>query len=285
MFPKILKFSFLIFFLTVIEVLAQGKLEIFPLQNRQVEDVIPVIRPLMGPNETVSGMHNQLIVRASPRKLREIKTILEKIDTRLKNLRITVKQGHFSQLDKTEHKIEAKIPIGEAGRVIINSGDTKSSGVVVERRIERGSVRGKILQRKSSLNDNSSQVITTLEGSVATIYITRQVPIKEVRNFRRGGNITQFESTRYKDVRSGFMVLPRIQGDRVILKISPQQSRIINGEINTVGFDTILSGVVGEWIEFGRLNQNRNEQGSGIGSRNRSGQVEKRSVFIKVEEQ
>jgi hypothetical protein len=89
-----------------------------------------------------------------------------------------VKQGIFPQLNKIEQKIEAEIPIGEAGGVIINSGDTKSSGVVVERRIERGSVRGKILQRKTSLDEINSQVITTLEGSAATLYIRRQVPFK-----------------------------------------------------------------------------------------------------------
>ena len=81
------------------------------------------------------------------------------------------------------------------------------------------------------------------------------------------------------------MVLPQIRGDQVILEISPQQSRITNGKIETVGLNTIVRGRIGEWIELGGLNQNRNEQSSGIASRNTSGQVEKRSVFIKVEKQ
>jgi maltose-binding protein MalE len=68
-------------------------------------------------------MRDQLIVRASPRKLREIKTLLEKIDAQLTNLQITVKQGFRSQLNKMEQEIEVAIPIGEAGRVIINPGD------------------------------------------------------------------------------------------------------------------------------------------------------------------
>ena len=81
------------------------------------------------------------------------------------------------------------------------------------------------------------------------------------------------------------MVLPHIRGDQVILEISPQQSRIINGEIETVGLNTVLRERIGEWIELVGLNQNRNEQDSGIASRNTSGRVEKRSVFIKVEKQ
>jgi hypothetical protein len=79
--------------------------------------------------------------------------------------------------------------------------------------------------------------------------------------------------------------LPHIRGDQVILEISPQQSRIINGEIETVGLSTVIRGRLGEWIGLGGLNQNRNEQGSGIASRNTSGKVEKRSIFLKVEQQ
>ena len=41
----------------------------------------------------------------------------------------------------------------------------------------------------------------------------------------------------------------------------------------------------GELIELGRLSQRRDEQGSEIASRNTSKQVERRGVFIKIEEQ
>jgi type II secretory pathway component GspD/PulD (secretin) len=283
MFSRALKYGFLVFLLTAPTVMAQEKLEVIPLKNRRVEDVIPIIRPLLGRNEKVSGMRDQLIVRASPIKLREIKTLLEKIDAQLTNLRITVKQGFRSQLNKMEQEIEAAIPIGEAGRVIINPGD--KGGLIIGGKAEKGSIRGRFLQRKASLDEMNTQVVTTLEGNAATIYFTRRIPLKETRSFSTGNKVTQLESIRFRDVRSGFMVLPQIRGDQVILEISPQQSRITNGEIETVGLNTIVRGRIGEWIELGGLNQNRNEQSSGIASRNTSGQVEKRSVFIKVEKQ
>jgi len=135
------------------------------------------------------------------------------------------------------------------------------------------------------MDEMNTQVVTTLEGNAATIYFTRRIPLKETRSFSTGNKVTQLESIRFRDVRSRFMVLPQIRGDQVILEISPQQSRITNGEIETVGLNTIVRGRIGEWIELGGLNQNRNEQSSGIASRNTSGQVEKRSVFIKVEKQ
>ena len=111
--------------------MAQEKLEVIPLQNIQVEDVIPIIRPLLERNEKVIGMRNQLIVRDSPRKLREIKNLLKQIDAQLKNLRITVKQGVRSQLNELEKKLDAETPIGESGRVIINPEEKGSEGLII----------------------------------------------------------------------------------------------------------------------------------------------------------
>lgn len=248
-----------------------------------VEDVIPIIRPLLGRNESVTGMRQQLIVRASPRKLREIKGLLKKIDGQLKNLRITVKQGLRSQLSKREIEVSGEVPIGDSGRVIINPRE--KDGVIVEDKPGKGAVRGRVSDSESFLDEMNTQVVTTLAGNAATIYIGQQVPFKTTENFRTGNTVTQFESTQFRDVRTGFRVLPHIREDQVILEISPQQSRITNGKIETTGLNTVIRGQVGDWIELGGLNQNRDGQGSKIAGRNTSRQIEKRSVFIKVEEQ
>ena len=281
-FMRALKYFVLLCLLNASDVIAQGKLEVIPLQNRMVDEVVPIIRPLLGRNETVTGMRQQLIVRASPRKLREIKQLLETIDGQLKNLQITVKQGQRYQLNLREVEVNAEVPIGDSGRVIINSDNR--GGVKVDSKSVKGNVRGRLSDRKSFLDEMNTQVVTTLEGSPATIYIGQQVPFQITEKFRSGNIISQSQSTQFKDVRTGFKVLPQIRDDQVILKISPQQSRIINGTIETSGINTVIRGQVGEWIELGGLSQNRDEQGSDIASRNKSSQVEKRSVFIKVEE-
>ncbi len=170
MFLRSLKDAFLIVVLTAPVVMAQEKLKIFPLKNRIVEEVIPIIRPLLGRNEFVTGMRQQLIVRASPRKLREIKNLLGKIDGQLKNLRITVKQGLRSQLNELEAGIDAQIPIGDSGRVVINPGK-KEGGIIVEGKSGGGTVRGRISERESFSDEMNTQLVTTLEGSPATIFI------------------------------------------------------------------------------------------------------------------
>lgn len=280
---RLLKYIFLILLLNAPDVIAQEKLEVIPLRNRMVEEVVPIIRSLLGRNETVTGMRQQLIVRASPRKIREIKSLLEKIDVQLKNLRITVKQGLKSQLNVRQAEVNVEVPIGDLGRVIINRG--KKGGVILESKPGKGAVRGKLSERESILDEMNTQVVTTLEGNSATIYIGQQVPFTTTENFRTGNTASQIESTQFRDVRTGFKVLPQLREDQVILKISPQQSRITNGNIETTGLNTVIRGQVGEWIELGGLSQSRDEQGSEIASRNTSKQVERRSVFIKVEEQ
>jgi hypothetical protein len=222
-------------------------------------------------------------VRASPQKIREIKSLLEKIDGQLKNLRITVKHGLKSQLNIRQAEMNVEVPIGESGRVIINRG-TKGS-VIVESKSGKGAVRGKLSERESILNEMNTQVVTTLEGNSATIYIGQQVPFKTTENFRMGNTVSQVESTQFRDVQTGFKVLPQLREDQVILKISPQQSKITNGNIETTGLNTVIRGQVGKWIELGGLSQSRDEQGSETASRNTSKQVERRSVFIKVEAQ
>ena len=280
---RVLKYIFLISLLTAPDVIAQEKLEVIPLHNRMVEEVIPIMRSLLGRNETVMGMRQQLIVRASPRKIREIKSLLGKIDGQLNNLSITVKQGLKSQLNMRQAELNVEVPIGYSGRVILNRG-TKG-GVIVESKPGKGSVRGKLSERESILDEMNTQVVTTLDGNPATIYIGQQVPFKTTENFRTGNTVSQIESTQFREVRTGFKVLPQLREGHVILKISPQQSRITNGNIETTGLNTVIRGQVGEWIELGGLSQGRDEEGSGIASRNTSKKVEKRSVFIKVEEQ
>ena len=51
-------------------------LEIIEMKARSVEEMIPIIRPLVEPDGTVTGMQNQLIIRTSPERLTYNKLLL-----------------------------------------------------------------------------------------------------------------------------------------------------------------------------------------------------------------
>ena len=72
---------------------AEGTLEVIPLHNRTVEEVMPSLRPLLEPGGTLTGMQGQLILRASDANRAEIKQALAAIDTIPRQLTITVRQS------------------------------------------------------------------------------------------------------------------------------------------------------------------------------------------------
>ena len=158
-------------------------------------------------------------MRASPQKIREIKSFLEKIDEQLKNLRITVKQGLKSQLNLRQEEVRVEVPIGDSGRVIVNRG-TKG-GVVLESKPGKGVVRGKLSKRESILDEMNTPDVTNLEGNSATIYIGQQVPFTTTENFRARNTVSHVQSTHFRDVRTGFKILSQLRKDQVILEISP----------------------------------------------------------------
>src|SRR5260370_38182691 len=71
--------------------LAQQALEIIPLRHRTVDQVLPVLQPLVEPGGALTGQSGQLIVRTSPANLAEIKRALEAIDRPLRRLQISVR--------------------------------------------------------------------------------------------------------------------------------------------------------------------------------------------------
>ena len=66
--------------LAAAQALAQQSLEIIALRHRTVEQVLPVLRPLLEPGGTLTGQRGQLIVRASPANLAELRQALAAID-------------------------------------------------------------------------------------------------------------------------------------------------------------------------------------------------------------
>ena len=72
-------------------VCAQQTFEVIPLRHSTVDQVLPVLRPLLEPGGTLSGHSGQLIVRASPRNVEELRRALESIDRPRRRLQISVR--------------------------------------------------------------------------------------------------------------------------------------------------------------------------------------------------
>jgi hypothetical protein len=87
-------------------------------------------------------------------------------------------------------EVRIEVPIGDTGRVIVNRG-TKG-GVVLESKPGRRVVRAKFSKRESILDEMNTQVVTTLKGNSATIYICQQVPLRQRKISRRKTQFLKF---------------------------------------------------------------------------------------------
>jgi len=100
-----------------------------------------------------------------------------------------------------------------------------------------------------------------------------------------GGRVV--ESTEYRDVDTGFYVLPRVSGERVTLDIASQREALIArrpGAVDVQRATTTVSGRLGEWIEVAGSSEERSSERDVLLGRAGGIRAESRSVLLKVEE-
>ena len=264
-------------------------LEVIPLRYRTAQEVIPIIQPMLSREGSVSGLQGQLIVRTTPANLEEVKRILASVDTAPRQLLISVRQD--ADIDRSRSGAEVSGSLGgEHGRVTIpGNRDSRGGNVVIREGDDR--LRVHVLEGRGVKSDRNTQSVRVLEGREAFVGTGQSVPVRE-RQVRRvlinGQWVEQVvESTQYRDVTTGFYVLPRLAGDRVTLDVSPQReslSRHIPGGVNVQSLVTTVSGRLGEWMEIGGVSQDASGQQTVLLGRSTTAVRDSRRVLVKVDE-
>ncbi len=262
-------------------------LEIIPLQFRNADEIIPIIQPLVSKGGTVTGMNNQLIIKTTAGNLAEIKQVLAGIDKAARRLLITVKQDIDGEINTHEHGLSGRYSRGDVS-ISSNNGRDSKRGLVLSAEDEDGNnIRYRNLSTRSDLDDSNTFQVQTIDGKAAYIQTGQQVPIANRNAYVTRGGVVVQDTIDYHDVSSGFYVLPRVNGDRVTLQVSPQLSRVQpnqGGVFEVQSAETTTTGRLGEWLQIGGISQhfNSNERAN-LRSTRQSGQ-EQRTVLIKVEE-
>ena len=235
--------------------LAQYTLEIIPLKHRTVEQVLPTLRPLLEPGGTLTGQANQLMVRASPANVADIKRALEAIDRPLRRLLISVRFDE--SLDAASQNIEA------SGRV-----GNRSARVEVQAH-----------QSSSAAAERIDQRLQVLEGGRAMIYTGQSRPLRSRQTIQTPGGVVAQETIVQQDLATGFEVVPRVSGDRVSLEIAPQRETAESYQRAATSVDARL----GEWFEIGALASSARRDEHGIAAASGSRAAQSRRVWVKVE--
>lgn len=249
-----------------IGLVAAQQLEIIELKRKTVDQVLPTLLPLVEPGGTLTGMNNQLFLRASPRNRAEIKRALAALDTPTRRLIIRISENR---------KAEDNARGGEA------------SGQVVLGSTRRSNVEASVWNTKSVRGESAAQMVQTVEGGQAFIQVGRSLPIPMRQVVIGPGGAVINETVLYKDVGRGFYATPRLNGKRVTLDITQQadsQGGYGRGTIDTQRLSTTVSGRLGEWIELGGSGRQATGDQSGTLSLSTSDARDNRSIWLMVEE-
>lgn len=264
------------------------RIEVIELQGRTAEELIPLLQPVVGPEGALSGTGFELIVKATPTKLAEIKRLVGEIDHAPKRLLITVHMGELSYAEQQERSGQIRARQGdvtvEAGRPVDREG---GGGIYFG---DDGAVSGAARLRSTrSLGDSSDrQQVQALEGQPAYVATGTDYPYPshlEAWRGPRGGGYGAL-GIDYRETATGFYALARIRGDQAYVEISPQKeglNRNHRGAVDTQRISTTVSGPVGSWIRLGGSGREAVRQARETGRSARTRDRRDQPVWLKVE--
>ena len=236
--------------------------EVIPLGYRSAAEIIPVLKPLVAPSGSVSGIYTTLVVKADADTLAAIKQILAELDRAPRNLMVTLRHGVSDNLHQSD--VDSAFSI---------STDTSQSSV-------------QVFDTRSSTDGQDVQKVRVLEGNQAFIRFGESVPLAQRALIVSGTAVSVQDSIQYQDVTSGFYVLPRLNGDYVVVHISPHRQNLSNfggGVIDTQLADTTVSGRLGDWILLGGATNEETLDSSGTVYSTRSYESNTHSIYLRVD--
>lgn len=247
--------------------LAWGQgLEIIGLKHRSAEQLLPQLVPFVEPGGALGGMHDKLFLRASSRNQAEIRQLVAALDTPPRRLLISLRQ------DGADADQEGGA--GVSGRVVLGGGAPAASGTA------------RLYQADSRRRRDILQQVQTMDGGRAAIMVGEAflLPMRQVVLTPAG--VVLAESFVQRDLGTGFVAVPRLNGERVSLEISPRDDTPgpLPGSVNVQRLLTTVNGRLGEWLELGGALDEQRSSAGGIAAYRAGSASRQRRLLLKVEE-
>jgi len=255
---------------------------VIPLKHRPAQEMIPLIRPLLGPDDALTGMDYRLIIRTSDKNIKEIERVLAQLDVAPQQLRITVQQGVAENDNSTSQSLSGEVDVGPNARIKLPSRPSEKRGAA----IQNDKLRYTTQRRSSTGNNQNTQTLLTQDGQRAYIRIGKLVPhVKRIIELHQN-QLVLTQGVEMQDVTTGFDVLPRVHGDRIQVEITPRLSTLLNpstGLANVQELTTSVEVKRGEWIELGQIFSNRDQIQRAILESARTESGSQSTVRLKIE--
>ena len=242
------------------------------LQSRPAAEIIPIVKPMLATGEVITGSGYKLFLRASPETQAMVMEIIDALDIASKMLQISVFQGSEQDLDTVSVSAHLQIEDGNSS-VGVGSSEAGAGNISYN----TGNVSGEVNSTSTQTHRTNSPVhqLRVSEGTEGFIQTGQQIA------YYSGNNGTEF-----KDVTTGFYVLPRIHGGGVTLQVRPFKNtpgKKRSDNIDTQRADTTITGRIGEWLPLGGVNEQFNRSQSSIGSYSSSQGSRKDSIWIRAD--
>jgi hypothetical protein len=228
-------------------------LEVIELRSRLPEELIPTLLPLAGPDGTVVGAHHSLFVRASPQRLADVRRAVAELDRPARGLLIQVRQG--ASLGASRTGVAVRIDESAGGRdseARLRLGPRGPGGSRVVASAGQGDQRLDLTQE-----------VRTLDGHAAFIAVGTDRPLP-LLGLEPDGRLVRRGAV-YQSAQSGFYVVPRILGERVILGIETQAASAAGaGALHRGAVNSRVEGRLGDWIPIGTSTESAQTRGYGL---------------------
>lgn len=252
---------------------AETEFKIITLQHRFAEEVLPVIKPLVGDDGMATAMQNNLIIRTSRNNMAEIEQLVSSLDTVRQNLKITIRRNNKSDLGQSRTEITGRTRIDNVTVDTVSRRINKQNSLALD--IEN-------YQHKSNLSHE--QFIRVADGEQAFISVGQSIPYTQEWISLTNRYIGIQRSTAFINIDTGFAVRPRTIGNQVELDITPRFSQLNrNGFIDFTTLTTTVRVNRGDWLDIAGMMQQKDEVSDAILSTQSNIQSLNNQLLIRVE--
>jgi hypothetical protein len=253
------------------------------LHNRPAEEIVPLVKPMLGQDDAITGQGFQVFLRAPAATQTQIKQMISALDVAPQMLLISVFQGGQRELRalRVEGSLQAH---GDDGSVSIGTRRKGGRGSDLSISTRNASAGASVISTRGRLQENPIHQLRISEGSEGYIETGQSLPYFSGARWLAPGAVVG--GIDYRDVTTGFYVLPRLHGDQVTLQVSPfkqSPSAARGGDINTQSARTTISGPLGEWFPIGGTTEQTQQSRSGIVSYISTQSRNEASIWIKAD--
>lgn len=251
-------------------------LKIIDLKIIPAEEIIPVIKPMLKPNDAITGTGFQLFIRTDTKTLDEVIRLLHVMDKAPRNLVIKVRNNLDSESKSTVFNTSGNYEVSDDIKVVVGDSLTNEEGTKV-----------RINNNRNSTDRDTEYMIRVTEGRQAFIAGGEIRPYEHRTIIRHRHGVSVYDSVDYQDITSGFYVTPRLTGDgKVSLQVQPH-FRTINEErrdnIDIQESETTFVTELGKWVQIGGIDTDSKSKDSRVVSNSRNSSNTRNGIYIKVD--